>query len=94
MVGNVPIGGDSPISVQTMTKTKTSDITATVAQIQRCNNSGADIVRLTVNDKEAADASGQGSGPFPCDSACLRGAGHFHPAVVPLPADKAPQVSG
>jgi (E)-4-hydroxy-3-methylbut-2-enyl-diphosphate synthase len=56
IVGNVPIGGDSPITVQTMTKTKTSDIIATVAQIQRCYESGADIVRLTVNDKEAAEA--------------------------------------
>ena len=58
-IGNIPVGGDSPVSVQTMTKTKTSDIDATVAQIIRCQEAGADIVRVTVNDKEAADAIGQ-----------------------------------
>ncbi len=55
-IGDVPIGGDSPITVQTMTKTKTSDVEATVAQIKRCQAAGADIVRVTVNDKDAADA--------------------------------------
>jgi (E)-4-hydroxy-3-methylbut-2-enyl-diphosphate synthase len=57
-IGKIPVGGDSPVSVQTMTKTKTSDIEATVAQIKRCEAAGADIVRVTVNDKEAADAIG------------------------------------
>jgi (E)-4-hydroxy-3-methylbut-2-enyl-diphosphate synthase len=55
-IGNIPIGGDSPISVQTMTKTKTADVEATVKQILRCQEAGADIVRVTVNDAEAADA--------------------------------------
>lgn len=55
-VGSITIGGDSPISVQTMTKTKTADIDATVKQIERCSRAGADIVRVTVNDKLAADA--------------------------------------
>lgn len=55
-VGNVPIGGGAPISVQTMTKTKTADIEATVAQIKRCQEAGADIVRVTVNDKFAAES--------------------------------------
>jgi (E)-4-hydroxy-3-methylbut-2-enyl-diphosphate synthase len=55
-VGDVPVGGDSPISVQTMTKTKTSDVEATVAQIKRCKEAGADLVRVTVNDEDAADA--------------------------------------
>jgi (E)-4-hydroxy-3-methylbut-2-enyl-diphosphate synthase len=55
-VGSVPVGGNSPISVQTMTKTKTSDIDATVAQIRRCEEAGVDIVRVTVNDREAAEA--------------------------------------
>lgn len=55
-VGNIYIGGTSPVSVQTMTKTKTSDVRATVEQINRCIEAGADIVRVTVNDKEAADA--------------------------------------
>ena len=55
-VGGIKIGGSSPISVQTMTKTKTGDVDATVAQIIRATEAGADIVRVTVNDKEAADA--------------------------------------
>lgn len=55
-VGNVPVGGNAPISVQTMTKTKTADVEATVAQILRCQEAGADIVRVTVNDWEAAEA--------------------------------------
>jgi (E)-4-hydroxy-3-methylbut-2-enyl-diphosphate synthase len=59
MVGSVPIGGNAPIAVQSMTKTKTSDIEATLAQIQRCADAGADIMRVTVNDWEAAEAIGQ-----------------------------------
>jgi (E)-4-hydroxy-3-methylbut-2-enyl-diphosphate synthase len=50
------VGGTAPISVQTMTKTKTSDVEATVAQIRQAADAGCDIVRVTVNDKEAADA--------------------------------------
>ena len=53
-VGGIKIGGGAPISVQTMTKTKTSDVDGTVAQIERAAESGCDIVRVTVNDKEAA----------------------------------------
>ncbi len=56
IVGGVPIGGGAPISVQTMTKTKTSDIEATVKQIIEVADAGCDIVRVTVNDKEAAEA--------------------------------------
>jgi (E)-4-hydroxy-3-methylbut-2-enyl-diphosphate synthase len=59
MVGNVPIGGNAPVSVQTMTKTKTGDVDATVAQINRCAEAGVDIVRVTVNDWEAAEGIGQ-----------------------------------
>lgn len=55
-VGDVPVGGDAPVSVQTMTKTKTSDVSATVAQIRRAADEGCDIVRVTVNDKQAAAA--------------------------------------
>lgn len=58
-VGAVPIGGNAPIAVQTMTKTKTADIDTTVAQIRRCQEAGADIVRVTVNDWEAAEAIGE-----------------------------------
>ncbi|MBM4159547.1 MAG: flavodoxin-dependent (E)-4-hydroxy-3-methylbut-2-enyl-diphosphate synthase [Ignavibacteria bacterium] len=56
IVGGVKIGGDAPISVQTMTKTKTDDIAGTVAQIAAAAEAGVDIVRVTVNDKEAAEA--------------------------------------
>ncbi len=55
-VGGVKIGGDAPISVQTMTKTKTDDVAGTVAQIRAAAEAGVDIVRVTVNDKEAAAA--------------------------------------
>lgn len=55
-VGGVLVGGSAPISVQTMTKTKTSDIAGTVGQIRQAAEAGCDIVRVTVNDKEAADA--------------------------------------
>jgi (E)-4-hydroxy-3-methylbut-2-enyl-diphosphate synthase len=56
MIGGIAVGGGAPISVQTMTKTKTSDIAATVAQIIGAAEAGCDIVRVTVNDKEAAYA--------------------------------------
>ncbi len=55
-VGGILVGGTYPISVQTMTKTKTSDVDATVKQICDAADAGCDIVRVTVNDKEAADA--------------------------------------
>jgi (E)-4-hydroxy-3-methylbut-2-enyl-diphosphate synthase len=56
IIGGIAVGGGAPISVQTMTKTKTSDVSATVAQIAAAADAGCDIVRVTVNDKEAADA--------------------------------------
>jgi (E)-4-hydroxy-3-methylbut-2-enyl-diphosphate synthase len=56
VVGGIRIGGDAPISVQTMTKTKTDDIPGTVGQIKSAAEAGCDIVRVTVNDKEAAEA--------------------------------------
>jgi (E)-4-hydroxy-3-methylbut-2-enyl-diphosphate synthase len=49
-VGGVPVGGGSPISVQTMTKTKTSDVAGTVQQIRQAAEAGCDIVRVTVNE--------------------------------------------
>jgi len=58
-VGNVPVGGDAPISVQTMTNTKTEDVEATVAQIKRAQDAGVDIVRVSVPSMEAADAFGE-----------------------------------
>jgi (E)-4-hydroxy-3-methylbut-2-enyl-diphosphate synthase len=56
MVGGIPVGGSAPVSVQTMTKTKTGDAKATIAQIKEVEEAGCDIVRVTVNDKEAAAA--------------------------------------
>lgn len=56
MVGNVAVGGDAPISVQTMTNTLTTDIKATIAQVQRAAEAGADIVRVSVPDEESARA--------------------------------------
>lgn len=59
MVGNVPVGGDAPISVQSMTNTKTNDVAATVAQIRALEAVGADIVRVSVPDMDAAEAFGR-----------------------------------
>lgn len=59
MVGNVPVGGDAPISVQSMTNTETTDIDATVAQIHRMQTAGVDIVRVSVPSLEAAEAFGE-----------------------------------
>jgi (E)-4-hydroxy-3-methylbut-2-enyl-diphosphate synthase len=56
MVGNVPVGGDAPISVQSMTNTETCDVTATVAQVKAIADAGADIVRVSVPSMEAAEA--------------------------------------
>ena len=58
MVGSVPVGGDAPISVQSMTNTETTDVPATVAQINRLESVGADIVRVSVPTMDAANAFG------------------------------------
>ncbi len=58
-VGPVEIGGDAPISVQTMTNTPTSDAGATIAQVQACAEAGADIVRVSCPDKESTAALGR-----------------------------------
>lgn len=56
MVGNVPVGGDAPIAVQTMTNTDTSDVAATVAQVQAAAEAGADIVRVSTPDEASTKA--------------------------------------
>tara|TARA_B100001057_G_scaffold71840_1_gene66038 strand:+ start:580 stop:1683 length:1104 start_codon:yes stop_codon:yes gene_type:complete len=56
MVGNVPVGGDAPISVQTMTNTLTTDVEATIAQINSAAEAGADIVRVSCPDEESTAA--------------------------------------
>jgi len=55
-VGRVPVGGDAPISVQSMTNTETCDVAATVAQVRAISEAGADIVRVSVPSMEAAEA--------------------------------------
>src|ERR1700747_2796951 len=54
-VGSVPIGGGVPVSVQSMTTTKTADADATLAQIYALASAGADIVRCTCNEEPAAE---------------------------------------
>jgi (E)-4-hydroxy-3-methylbut-2-enyl-diphosphate synthase len=56
MVGPVPVGGDAPISVQTMTNTATTDVAATIAQVQACAEAGADIVRISTPDEASTRA--------------------------------------
>lgn len=55
-IGDVAIGGGNPVSVQSMCNTKTADVAATVAQLRRLREAGAEIGRLAVPDQEAADA--------------------------------------
>ena len=59
MVGNVPVGGGAPISVQSMTITKTADVEGTLQQIYALAAAGADIVRCTCNEIEAAEGLAQ-----------------------------------
>ena len=56
MVGRVAVGGDAPISVQTMTNTLTTDVKATLEQIQRCAVAGVDIIRVSTPDQESTRA--------------------------------------
>ena len=55
-VGNVKVGGDNPISVQSMTNTLTTDVKATIKQINEISEEGADIVRVSCPDKESTFA--------------------------------------
>ncbi|MEE4200798.1 flavodoxin-dependent (E)-4-hydroxy-3-methylbut-2-enyl-diphosphate synthase [Erythrobacter sp.] len=56
MVGDVPVGGDAPITVQTMTNTPTEDAGATIDQIRRCEDVGCDIIRVSCPTEEATAA--------------------------------------
>ena len=56
MVGNVPVGGDAPIAVQTMTNTDSGDARATLKQVIDCAEAGADIVRVSCPDEAATQA--------------------------------------
>lgn len=55
-IGNIPMGSDHPVVVQSMTNTPTADIALTVAQIKELADAGSEIVRITINDMEAAKA--------------------------------------
>lgn len=59
LIGDVPVGGDAPIVVQSMTKTDTRDIRSTEAQIKRMQEAGCEIIRLAVPDEEAVEALGK-----------------------------------
>jgi (E)-4-hydroxy-3-methylbut-2-enyl-diphosphate synthase len=59
MVGNVPVGGGAPVSIQSMCNTPTQDVAATVAQIHRLEAAGCQIIRVAVPDLEAARAIGK-----------------------------------
>ena len=56
MVGSVAVGGDAPISVQSMTNTPTADAAATIDQIRRLEEAGADIVRVSCPDEDSTAA--------------------------------------
>ena len=56
MVGSVAVGGDAPITVQTMTNTLTADAEATIAQIRRCEEAGVDIIRVSCPDEDSTAA--------------------------------------
>ena len=58
-VGDVQVGGDAPVSVQSMTKTDTRDVAATVRQIRELEDAGCEIIRSAVPDMEAAEALGE-----------------------------------
>jgi (E)-4-hydroxy-3-methylbut-2-enyl-diphosphate synthase len=58
-IGTVAVGGGAPVSVQSMTKTDTRDVRATLAQVRRLERAGCEIVRLAVPDREAAEAFGR-----------------------------------
>ena len=58
LVGGVPVGGGAPITIQSMTNTRTDDVTATVDQIHRLEEAGCQIIRVAVPDLDAAKAVG------------------------------------
>ena len=58
MVGGVAVGGGAPVTIQSMTNTRTNDVTATVEQILRLEAAGCEIIRCAVPDMAAAHAVG------------------------------------
>lgn len=67
LVGKVPVGGDAPVVVQSMTNTRTHDVKATLAQIRALATAGAELVRVAVPDRDAGEALPEliGSSPVP-----------------------------
>ena len=59
MVGGVPVGGGAPVTIQSMTNTRTDDVTATLEQIRRLAAAGCEIIRVAVPDQAAARAVGK-----------------------------------
>ena len=59
MVGGVPVGGGAPVTIQSMTNTRTDDVTATLEQIRRLAAAGCEIIRVAVPDQAAAHAVGK-----------------------------------
>jgi (E)-4-hydroxy-3-methylbut-2-enyl-diphosphate synthase len=59
MIGHVPVGGDAPVVVQSMTNTDTADVEPTVRQVYELWQAGSEIVRITVNSPEAAARVGE-----------------------------------
>ena len=55
-VGNVDVGGDAPISVQSMTNTPTNDVKQTINQVRELEDAGADLVRISCPDEESSTA--------------------------------------
>src|SRR4051812_26296516 len=55
-IGPVPVGGDTPVMVQSMTNTDTADVKATIAQVNALAEAGSEVVRITVNNEAAAKA--------------------------------------
>lgn len=58
LIGTVPCGGGAPVSIQSMTNTKTKDVPATLAQIRRLEDAGCEIIRLAIPDLESAQCVG------------------------------------
>jgi (E)-4-hydroxy-3-methylbut-2-enyl-diphosphate synthase len=79
MVGPVPVGGGAPVTVQSMTTTKTADVDGTLAQIYALAAAGADIVRCTCNEEEAAEGLARivPRSPVPIVADI-----HFHPRLA------------
>ena len=88
-IGNIQIGGNSPVSIQSMTKTPTSDIESTLKQINSVQENGCEIIRCAVPDMDSAIALKDivSESPIPVIAAIRIIKGRFtHPNQEPIPA--------